>query len=79
MIVLDGRAWPDTRTRFAFEFDKRAIRTAGQLAQLKALGFKVCVWEYPYVSIHHPLFKELPSRATCSKRRTARTWSSTGT
>jgi len=60
VIVLDGRAWLDTKTRFAFEFDKsRYPKPKEQLAQLKKLGFKVCVWEYPYVSIHHPLFKEL--------------------
>ena len=59
VITLDGRAWLDTRTRFAFEFDPtRYPKPREQLAQLKALGFKICVWEYPHISIHHPLFKD---------------------
>ncbi|MEO8132792.1 MAG: TIM-barrel domain-containing protein [Betaproteobacteria bacterium] len=70
VITLDGRAWLDTRTRFAFEFDrKRYPDPPQQLAQLKALGFKVCVWEYPYVSIHHPLYKQLSKKGYLLKRR----------
>ena len=70
VITLDGRAWLDTRTRFAFEFDpSRYPDPAGAVAQLKELGFKVCVWEYPYVSIHHPLFKELSDKGYFLKKR----------
>ncbi len=70
VITLDGRAWLDTRTRFAFEFDcSRYPDPRGALAQLKALGFKVCVWEYPYISIHHPLFKELSNKGYLLRRR----------
>ena len=70
VITLDGRAWLDTHTRFAFEFDaSRYPNPREQLAQLKALGFKVCVWEYPCVSIHHPLFKELSDQGYLLRRR----------
>ena len=30
--------------------------------RIKAHDFRVCVWEYPYVSIHSPLFDELATR-----------------
>ena len=70
VIVLDGRAWLDTKTRFAFEFDRsRYPKPKEQIAQLKAQGFKVCVWEYPYVSIHHPLFKELAELGFLLKKK----------
>ena len=69
VITLDGRAWLDTKTRFAFEFDQtRYPKPREQLAQLKALGFKICVWEYPYVSIHHPLFKQLSDQGFLLRR-----------
>ncbi len=32
------------------------------LAAIKAHNLRVCVWEYPYVSVHSPLFVELASR-----------------
>ena len=35
------------------------------LAAIKAHDLKVCVWEYPYVSVHSPLFQELAQRNTC--------------
>lgn len=63
VITLDGRAWLDTRTRFAFEWDpSRWPEPAAVLARLKALDFRVCVWEYPLVSVHSPLHAELASR-----------------
>lgn len=57
VITLDGRAWQDTDTRFAFEWDaQRYPDPAKVMAELKALDFKVCLWEYPLVSVHNPLF-----------------------
>ena len=32
------------------------------LAAIKAHHLRICVWEYPYVSVHSPLFEELASR-----------------
>lgn len=63
LITLDGRAWQDTNTRFAFEWDaKRFPDPAAVIKELKSLNFKVCVWEYPLVSIHNPLFKTMAEK-----------------
>ncbi len=62
-ITLDGRAWLDTRTRFAFEWDaSRYPDPKAVLDEVHALGFKVCVWEYPLVSVEHPLFAEMSAK-----------------
>ena len=51
VIVLDGQAWQDNRTRFRFAFDPaRYPDPKALLDELHALNFKVCVWEYPMVS-----------------------------
>ncbi len=57
IITIDGRAWQDTDTRFAFEWDKsRWPDPKAVLDELRELNFKVCVWEYPLVSINHELY-----------------------
>ena len=62
-ITLDGRAWQDTRTRFSFDWDPaRYPEPARVLAELKSMDFRVCVWEYPLVSVNNPLFKELSEK-----------------
>ena len=63
VITLDGRAWQDTDTRFAFEWDsKRYHDPAAVIQQLKDMDFKVCVWEYPLISVQNPLFNELAEK-----------------
>lgn len=63
VITLDGRAWQDTDTRFAFEWDAtRYPDPATVLNQLKAMQFKICIWEYPLVSVQNPLFKEMAKK-----------------
>ncbi len=70
VITLDGRAWQDTDTRFAFEWDpKRYTDPAAVIAELKAMNFKVCVWEYPLVSVQNPLFEEMASKGWLIKDR----------
>jgi alpha-D-xyloside xylohydrolase len=70
VITLDGRAWQDTETRFAFEWDPTRYPDPGAiLAELKALGFKVCVWEYPLVSVKNPLFEEMAAKGWLLKDR----------
>ncbi|MDH5285296.1 MAG: alpha-xylosidase [Betaproteobacteria bacterium] len=60
VITLDGRAAWRVRTRFNFQWDpERFPDPRASLAALKALSLRVCVWEYPYVSIHDPLFAQL--------------------
>ena len=57
VITLDGRAWQDTDTRFAFEWDKtRYDNPKAVIDKLKAMNFKICIWEYPLVSVKNPLF-----------------------
>lgn len=63
VITLDGRAWQDTDTRFAFEWDPKRFDDPQQVvSDLKAMHFKVCVWEYPLVSVNHPLFDEMAEK-----------------
>lgn len=62
-ITFDGRAWQDTDTRFAFEWDPaRYPDPRAVIEQLKALDFRICVWEYPLVSVRNPLFGELAAK-----------------
>lgn len=70
VITLDGRAWQDTDTRFAFEWDpKRFDDPADVINQLKAQNFKVCVWEYPLVSVLNPLFNEMAEKGWLLKHK----------
>ena len=60
VITFDGRAWQDTDTRFAFEWcPKRYPDPKPVIDELKSMDFRICVWEYPLVSVRHPLFDEL--------------------
>jgi alpha-D-xyloside xylohydrolase len=69
-ITFDGRAWQDTDTRFAFEWcPKRYPDPQPVIAELKALGFRICVWEYPLISVKNPLFAELAQRGWLLKDR----------
>lgn len=63
VITLDGRAWLEVKTRFGFQFDaSRYPDPKKVLDALKSHGLRVCAWEYPYVSIHNPLFQELAQK-----------------
>jgi alpha-D-xyloside xylohydrolase len=69
VITLDGRAAWEVRTRFSFEWDKSRFKQPKQsLVALKAFDLKVCVWEYPCVSIHNPLFKTLADKGWLLKK-----------
>jgi alpha-D-xyloside xylohydrolase len=60
VITLDGRAWLDVDSRCTLDFDPaRYPDPAATMVQVKALGLKVCCWEYPYVSVRNPHFREL--------------------
>jgi alpha-D-xyloside xylohydrolase len=63
VITLDGRAAWDVETRFDFTWDStRYPDPPAAIAKLKSHNLKVCVWEYPYVSVNSPLFQELASQ-----------------
>jgi alpha-D-xyloside xylohydrolase len=70
VITFDGRAWQDTDTRFAFEWcPKRYPDPRPTIDALKALGFRICVWEYPLVSVRNPVFGELARKGWLLKDR----------
>ena len=75
VITLDGRAWQETSTRFAFEWDRSRYPEPREVTtELARLGFRLCVWEYPLVSIHHPLFDDMAARGWLLKdQRTGET------
>jgi alpha-D-xyloside xylohydrolase len=63
VLVLDGRAWLAVETRFGFEWDReRYPDPQAFIRGLKALNFRLCLWEYPYVSVHNPQFGHLAGR-----------------
>jgi alpha-D-xyloside xylohydrolase len=63
VLVLDGRATWDVHTRFDFQWDPaRYPDPRATLARMKRHALRICVWEYPYVSVHSPLFKELAAK-----------------
>lgn len=63
VLTLDGRAAWKVETRFNFRWDpERFPDPKASLAAIRAHDLKVCVWEYPYVSVHDPLFAELASK-----------------
>jgi len=63
VLTLDGRAAWKVETRFDFQWDPdRFADPRRSLADIHAQNLKVCVWEYPYVSIHSRLFQQLAVR-----------------
>lgn len=63
VLVLDGRAWHKMETRFDFQWDSdRYPNPAGFIKQLRQAEFKLCLWEYPYISVKNPLFTELAQK-----------------
>jgi alpha-D-xyloside xylohydrolase len=63
VLTLDGRAAWKVETRFNFRWDPDRFKDPrAALAAIKQHKLRVCVWEYPYVSVHDPLFHELAQR-----------------
>ena len=70
VITLDGRAWQDTDSRFDFKWDaKRYPDPAKIINELKSLNFKICIWEYPLISVNNPLFTEMAEKGWLLKDR----------
>jgi len=56
VIVLDGRAWHKMEYRFDFSWDPdRYPDPSAFIKELEGLNFKLCLWEYPYISVRNPL------------------------
>jgi len=63
VLTLDGRAAWQVETRFDFEWDaERFTDPRATLAAIHQRNLRVCVWEYPYVSVHARLFRDLAQR-----------------
>ena len=63
VLVLDGRAWHKMETRFDFKWDPdRYPDPAGFVKRLRDDHYKVCLWEYPYISVKNPQFTELAEK-----------------
>ena len=63
VLTMDGRAWQDTDTRFAFEWDpKRFPDPTAFVAEIKRYVPKLCVWEYPLISELSPRYRELADK-----------------
>lgn len=63
VLLLDGRAWHKMEDRFDFQWDpKRYPDPAGFIQKLRALGVRLNLWEYPYLSTRNPLFNELSEK-----------------
>ncbi|MGB9857754.1 MAG: alpha-xylosidase [Dictyoglomaceae bacterium] len=59
VINLDGRAWLRHGYQTDFQWDLERFPNPQRLIhELKNLGFKICLWENPYISERSPLFKE---------------------
>ncbi|MBL6929759.1 MAG: glycoside hydrolase family 31 protein [Rhodospirillales bacterium] len=71
VICLDGRAWQNTDTRFEFAFDPtRFNNPKGLCDDVHDLDMKLCVWEYPLVSVDGPLFADMESKGWLLKDET---------
>ncbi len=71
VVTLDGRAVWDVQTRFDFRWDPaRYPDPPAALERIKRHGLKVCVGEYPYLSVHSPLFPELAVKGYLLKTMT---------
>ncbi len=63
VLLLDGRAWHTMEDRFDFQWDAaRYPDPPGFIQKLRALGIRLNLWEYSYLSTRNPLFNELAEK-----------------
>ena len=63
VLTLDGRAWHKSETRFDFSWDPdRYPDPAGFVGGLRKMDFRLCLWEYSYLSSANPIFNELAEK-----------------
>ena len=63
ILLLDGRAWHKMEYRFDFKWDEeRYPDPVSFIQKLRDLNFRLCLWEYPYISVRNPLFEELAEK-----------------
>ena len=72
VLTLDGRAAWDVRTRFDFRWDETRYPDAkAALGRMRAFGLRICVWLYPYVSVHSPRYADLAERGFFLRRQSS--------
>jgi len=63
VLLLDGRAWHTMQDRFDFQWDpQRYPDPAGFVQKMRALGIRVNLWEYSYLSTVNPMFNVLAEK-----------------
>lgn len=63
VLLLDGRAWHTMEDRFDFQWDSKRYPNPVEFVQkLRALGIRLNLWEYSYLSSCNPLFNELAEK-----------------
>jgi alpha-D-xyloside xylohydrolase len=63
VLMLDAATTYDAERGFDFTWDaERMADPVATLAKIREKDFRVCVAEYPYVSVDSPLFQDLASR-----------------
>ena len=63
VLTLDGRAWHKSETRFDFSWDaERYPDPEGFVRGLRSLDYRLCLWEYSYLSDLNPMFGSLAEK-----------------
>ena len=63
VLTLDGRAWHKSETRFDFAWDTdRYPDPTGFVRTLRGMDYRLCLWEYSYLSTLNPMFDELAAK-----------------
>jgi alpha-D-xyloside xylohydrolase len=63
VLTLDGRAWHQPKTRFDFSWDpERYPDPADFVRRLREMDYRLCLWEYSYLSTLNPLFDDLSKK-----------------
>lgn len=75
VLTLDGRAWHKPETRFDFSWDpERYPNPAGFVRSLRQMNYRLCLWEYSYLSDLNPLFSELAAKGYFLKNQAGETY-----
>ena len=63
VLTLDGRAWHKAETRFDFSWDPdRYPDPASFVRMLREMDYRLCLWEYSYLSTLNPMFDDLAAK-----------------
>lgn len=75
VLTLDGRAWHKAETRYDFSWDSdRYPDPEGFVHGLRKLDYRLCLWEYSYLSDLNPLFPELAEKGYFLKDKDGQTY-----